>query len=271
VRDEVVGLRSVAARLPRARGRLLLVGLVGAVACGGSAFSNKGSGAEGDASGGRGSAGLMSSAAGAGELGGGAGGEVGGIAAGGKADAGTGGEGAADSGGNVLTCAELDGLDYADHCYVDVTTDSVNQLGAVAGCDALAARAGRAASLLVLGTPEEQAFVIGSFLSETTDAWLALTCSSAAHPVLTDCYCQDCEDGLLLEKRGQWSWADGSAASFGWSGNNPDGAVRCSALAYNQTISTWGWVDRSCLSTTHRIDDLAPHRYRVICELPEAP
>lgn len=83
-----------------------------------------------------------------------------------------------------------------------------------------------------------------------------------------DCYCLDCEDGTLLEKRATWSWADGSSATFGWSGSNPNGAVRCSALAYNPTIATWGWVDRSCLSTVHQLDDFAPHSYRVICELP---
>jgi len=157
---------------------------------------------------------------------------------------------------------------YGEHCYVAVGAESLNQVDASAACAALASRAGRPAHLLVLGTEAEQSFVIQSFLSEVTDAWLALTCGSTAHPALTDCYCQECEDGLLLEKRAAWSWPDGSSADFGWSGNNPDGAFRCTALAYNPSIETWGWVDRSCLSTSHQLEGFAKHSYRAICELP---
>jgi hypothetical protein len=137
----------------------------------------------------------------------------------------------------------------------------------MAACEALAQRVGRRGELLMLDSRAEQAFVIAQFLTETTDAWLGLSCSSKQHSDLTECYCTECEDGLLLEKRAAWTWLDGSSSSFGWSGNNPDGGGRCSALAFNNINATWGWVDRGCLSITHQLVGYPAHSYRVLCEL----
>lgn len=260
---------------PKIRARLVGLALLGAIACGGSAFSTEGAGG-GNSTGGQPTAGSANAVAGSLPTGGSVVSPEGGSAAGEQgAGAQTAGEpsvagAGAGSGGApaALSCSELEGVTFAKHCYVDVTAEPVNQLAAVAACADLASRAGRAANLLVLDTEDEQSFIIQTFLSEVTDAWLALTCGSIEHPVLTDCYCVDCEDGVLLQKRATWSWSDGSSASFGWSGRNPDNNVRCSALAYNPSISTWGWVDRSCISTFYQNDDLPRHSYRVICELP---
>lgn len=191
-----------------------------------------------------------------------------GVQTGGAGDGGEPSSGGAGGGGNPLDCSQLHGKTFGEHCYVDVTTESIHQADADAACVALARTADRAAHLLVLDSREEQAFIVQTFLNEVRDAWLGLTCSSTKHPELTDCYCVDCADTLLLSKRAVWSWLDGSTATFGWSGNNPDGGGRCSALAYNPTISVWGWVDRSCLSTSHQLEGYPLHSYRVICELP---
>ncbi len=253
----------------KARARLPLLGLFGAIACSGSAFSSDGvggKGAGGQLSGG--SSGASSEAGDGGETGAEGGAALGGQGAGAEAGSAAGGASGAGGGGTEPSCAELEGLTYGEHCYVEVRAQALNQVEAAAACAELESRSGLAAHLLVLDTVEEQSFIIESFLSETADAWLGLTCSSAEHPELTDCYCQQCEDGQLLDKRAAWSWPDGSSASFGWSGNNPDGALRCSALAFNPSVESWGWVDRSCLSTSHRIDDFPEHSYLAICELP---
>ena len=262
----------------QAQVRLTAVALISAAACGGSAFSFDGAGGAGN--GGRAAAGSSgaavsdaggSGAAGAATSDGGAGPSDGGDVSyqGGNAPGGQGSGAEAGSGAALaLGCSEIRGVTYGEHCYVDVTTRSVNQVDAAAACAKLGSRAGRTAHLLVLGTEDEESFVIETFLSELTDAWLGLTCNSAAHPELADCSCRECEDGLLLEKRAAWSWPDGSSADFGWSGNNPDEGLRCAALAYNPVVMSWGWVDRSCLSTSHQLKDSEKHTYQVICELP---
>lgn len=240
---------------------LLGSGLVAAVACGGSAFSGEGIGNGGSNA----QAGAAAGSPASGQGGHAAGAPSNGTVEGGEpslAEA-----GAAGGTPDALDCSALNGQTFAEHCYADVTVESVTQVDAVAACAALASKAGNHAQLLVLDSSAEQAFIVENFLSELTDAWLGLTCSSTKHADLSDCYCVDCEDALLLQKRAVWSWLDGSLATFGWSGSNPDGGGRCSALAFNPTTEKWGWVDRNCLSTSHQLTGFAPHSYRVICEL----
>jgi hypothetical protein len=234
-------------------------------ACGGSKFTSGGAATAGNA-------GLMARGGGdaaAGEgpdaAASGAGGAdmTSGAGAAGEASEGTAGEGGATG----FDCSALDGAEFAQHCYLDVTVASVSQVDAVAVCEALAQRVGRSGELLMLDSREEQAFVIAQFLTETTDAWLGLTCSSKLHADLMDCYCTNCDDGLLVQKRAAWTWLDGSSSSFGWSGKNPNDAGRCSALAFNNSTAAWGWVDRGCLSTTHQLEGFPMHSYRVLCEL----
>jgi hypothetical protein len=172
--------------------------------------------------------------------------------------------------GAVLDCTELGGHEFSAHCYVDVTTESVAYAEAVASCAKLSSRASRTGQLLVLGSIEEQAFVLLQFLSDFTDvsdAWLGLTCDSTQYPDFTSCYCTNCDDSQRAKKRAAWAWLDGSNTDFGWIGQNPNGEGRCSAFAYNPSISSWGWVDRSCTKTTHQLTGYPAHDYRTICEL----
>jgi hypothetical protein len=170
----------------------------------------------------------------------------------------------------VLGCSELGGHEFLAHCYVDVTTKSVSYAEAVASCAKLSSEALRTGQLLVLDSVEEQAFVLLQFMSDFTDAsdaWLGLTCDSTQYPQFTSCYCINCDASQRAEKRAAWTWLDGSKADFGWVGQNPDGAGRCSAFAYNPSNSTWGWVDRDCTKTTHQLTGYPAHDYRTICEL----
>jgi len=262
----VAGVATVWRLLLNVVGPLLGTALSAAVACSGSEFSG-----DSRQSGGRsadgGQAGAYSILAGAGgqSLMASSGGEAGRAPGGAGGD--DGGESGAGGGAGSSPCAGLGGKEFERHCYVDVTAESVHQVDALAACAALADSSGREVELLTLETPEEQAFVIAEFLSETTDAWLGLSCSSTKHADLTDCYCTSCEDGLLLEKRAAWTWPNGSSSSFGWSGKNPDGEGRCSALALNNANDRWGWVDRVCLSTNHQVEAYPVHSYRVLCEV----
>jgi len=248
---------------------VLLGGVISALACSGSKFSGRdseptestrhdgGQAGTGEitaagVSGDRGSTSLLPGAGAAGEPSGAAGVNAGGV--------GGFGDGSA--------CAALDGVEFENHCYVDVSVESMNQVEASAACIALGQRAGRAAALLMLNSSEEQAFVIATFLSETTDAWLALSCSATLHANMSDCFCTSCDEALLSEKRAAWLWPDGSSSSFGWSGKNPDGEGRCSALAFNNSNDRWGWVDRVCSSTSHQVEAYPAHSYRVVCEIP---
>lgn len=172
-----------------------------------------------------------------------------------------------ESGRVDFDCTAEHGVRFEGHCYVDLTVQSVHQVDAAAACEAFALRTGRTGELLRLDSPEEQAFVIEQFLTETTDAWLGLTCSSKTHADSNECYCQSCDDAQLLEKRAAWTWPDGSSSGFGWIGKNPDGEGRCSALAFNNSNDRWGWVDRVCLSTSHQIEPYPLHGYRVLCEM----
>lgn len=249
---------------------LLGGGLVAAVACGGAAFSGQGSeaggsDAEAGAAAGSPTGSQGGNAAGAASSGTVEGGEPSLAEAGAPNAAGAAGATAGTVG--PLDCSALNGATFAQHCYADVTVESVTQVDAVAACAALASETGSQAQLLALESLAEQSFIVENFLSELTDAWLGLTCSSTKHADLSECHCVDCADELLLQKRAAWSWLDGSSSTFGWSGNNPDGGGRCSALAFNPTIEKWGWVDRSCLSTSHQLTGFSPHSYRVICEL----
>lgn len=245
---------------------LLSGALAAAGACGGGVFS-------GDGPVGGGSNAQAGEAAGSSP--GSQGGDATGVPSGGAVEGGepslaeAGAPGAAGAGGmsGTLDCSALNGQILAEHCYADVTVESVTQVDAATACAALTSKTGSHAQLLVLDSPAEQSFIVENFLSEVTDAWLGLTCSSTKHADLGECFCVDCEDALLLQKRAVWSWLDGSSSTFGWSGNNPDGGGRCSALAFNPTTERWGWVDRPCLSTSHQLTGFTPHSYRVICEL----
>lgn len=264
---ETITTRARAFGWHRAAG-LLLGALFIASACGGESFSGAAGvhgGAAGDAA--SASAGEPTSA----EGGGGARSEASPTA--GEAPEGAAGQtssaGGAGSPG-TLECDELGGEVFTNRCYVDVTTESVTYDGAVAACDELEARAGRAAYVLVLDSKEEQAFILEHLLSEFTDvsdAWLGLTCDAIEYPDFKSCYCTDCEDVALAEKRAVWRWVDDSQSDFGWIGRNPDGAGRCAAFAYNSTNFTWGWVDRDCGSNSHQLTGYPVHDYRVICEL----
>src|SRR4051812_42158078 len=122
-------------------------GLVTAVACGGSAFSDDG-----------GTAGSSAEAGASANASGGAGPhEVGGAGSPNESAAGTsasgsgeGGEpsysqaGAAGAGGAPLSlvCSERHGHTFAEHCYLDVTVESVNQIDAAAACLGLASETG---------------------------------------------------------------------------------------------------------------------------------
>ena len=235
-------------------------------ACGGAAFSGDGS----VAGGGNAQAGAAAGSSAGSQGGNAAGAPSGGTVEGGEpslAEAGAPSSAGASGMSGTLDCSALNGKTFAEHCYADVTVESVTQVDAVTGCAALAGKSSSQAQLLVLDSPAEQSFIVENFLSELTDAWLGLTCSSTQHADLNECFCVDCEDALLLQKRAVWSWLDGSSSTFGWSGNNPDGNGRCSALAFNPTTEKWGWVDRTCLSTSHALPGFMPHSYRVICEL----
>jgi hypothetical protein len=167
-------------------------------------------------------------------------------------------------------CAALGGRELGQHCYVDITTESLAYADAVTSCSGLAVGSGRPGQLLVLDSQAEQDFVRQEFLVELTDksdAWLGLTCSPLDYPEFSSCYCKDCDALQRTEKRALWSWLDGTSAAFGWVGQNPDGAGRCSALAFNSSNSTWGWVDRDCTKTTHQLTGYPVHDYRTICEL----
>lgn len=240
--------------------------LMAAGACGGAAFSGDGS----VAGGGNAQAGAAAGSSAGSQGGNAAGAPSGGTVEGGEpslAEAGAPSSAGASGMSGTLDCSALNGKTFAEHCYADVTVESVTQVDAVTGCAALAGKSSSQAQLLVLDSPAEQSFIVENFLSELTDAWLGLTCSSTQHADLNECFCVDCEDALLLQKRAVWSWLDGSSSTFGWSGNNPDGNGRCSALAFNPTTEKWGWVDRTCLSTSHALPGFMPHSYRVICEL----
>ena len=253
---------------------LVLSALMTATACGGPKFSAS------DATAGSSAGGLGSTSAGmAGESGapamsqGGQAGSGGSSADAGETSSGTAGEsamaGAAGASGE-LGCTALGGHELAGHCYVDATTKSVIFTEAVAACAELANEAGRAGHLLVLDSAEEQAFVLSQFLIEYTDisdAWLGLTCDSTHYPEFTSCYCINCDASQRGEKRAAWAWVDGTKADFGWTGKNPDGEGRCSALAYNPVNTTWGWVDRNCSKATHQLAGYPAHDYRTICEL----
>lgn len=247
-----------------------LSALAMAAACGGPKFS----GGEGSAGGSDStSAGMDSEAGASGMPQGGQAGYGGGSSDAGDASSSTAGEssnaGAAGAGGS-LDCAELGGHEFAAHCYVDVTTKSVAYVEAVALCAELSLEAGRPGQLLVLESSEEQMFVLSQFLSaftDASDAWLGLTCNAIKYPDFTSCYCLNCDASQRLERQSLWAWLDGSTATFGWVGQNPDGAGRCSALAYNSANSTWGWVDRDCAKTTHQLSGYPVHDYRTICEL----
>jgi hypothetical protein len=172
--------------------------------------------------------------------------------------------------GGDPSCSGLDGQQFDGHCYVDVTTESVSHPDAVAACESLAASSGFDAHLLVLDSAAEQDFVLRSFLSDFTDvsdAWLGLTCTEQAHPSITDCYCTECTAEKLSEKQDAWRWLDGTRAHFGWVNANPNGALRCAALAYNPEVKLWGWVDRAC--DLAEVTPIAghPHTYRTLCEL----
>lgn len=177
----------------------------------------------------------------------------------------------AGGGKNAPTCQALAGVEYAQHCYVDATAESLTLPQAKEACAKLAREAERPGHLLVLDTPEEQSFILKQFLdgfTDKSDAWLALTCSDIEHPDFTACYCTTCGADALLAKRKTWKWFDASSATFGWVNANPNGGGRCSALGYNPTTLTWGWVDRSCDKNTFQLSGQYPaHSYRTLCEL----
>lgn len=203
----------------------------------------------------------------------GAGGErsgAGGEDAGGSAGSPGGAAGRAGA-SSSLDCERLGGKEFAETCYVDITTESPMQPDAVAACAEFATSSRRAGHLLVLDSEEEQEFILAEFLVQFTnesDAWLGLTCDAVTYPDFAECYCTDCDDAALDEKRALWTWIGGSRADFGWIGANPNGGGRCSALGYNPTNFSWGWVDRACETTTHQLAPEYPvHTYRAICEL----
>lgn len=190
---------------------------------------------------------------------------AGSLLGGGAGDAGSFGGGGAPS-----DCARLLGQELNQHCYIDVTTESVTQARAVEACASLAVVDGREAHLLVLDTPAEQTFILNRFLRDFTDesdAWLGLACTAAEHPEVGDCYCTACTAEELLKKQEAWSWLDGTRATFGWVNNNPNAASRCAALAYNPEVMVWGWVERQCDQAMVTPIAGHPHTYRTICEL----
>jgi hypothetical protein len=248
----------------------LTIALVAFTACGGASFTGADPVTGGTGGGGMsGHAGEPVTSAGgdptpAGGVGLGGAGEPHDTVAGETGDAGA----AGDSGS--FNCQALGGKELADHCYVDITTESLPQAAAVAACPALTGPDDRAGHLLVLDSEEEQMFILEQFLeplTDVSDAWLGLSCDATMYPDLTGCYCADCDEAQLAKKRGVWRWVDGTTADFGWIGKNPNGEGRCSALAYNSTNFSWGWVDRNCNKATHQLTGYPVHDYRVICEL----
>jgi hypothetical protein len=173
----------------------------------------------------------------------------------------------------LLGCSGVaQGKAFADHCYVDITQQSVTQPEAAAACAAYAAPVGRKAYLLNIDSQQEQDFILQQFLAtfvDRGDAWLALTCSESVHADGADCACMNCDAAVLLQKRANWSWSTGSTARFGWTLPNPNGAGRCAALGYNPSTAQWSWVDRQCLDTSFRLSswDGGLHSYRVLCEV----
>jgi len=246
----------------------LLLALV--AGCGGSAFSaDESAGAAGQ--GGAGSAGAAGGSAGAAAEGGAMSGEAGATLSEAGAisgEAGTAGNNAGRS------CEQLSGQSFEQHCYVDITTESLTQPLALTACREFAAEAGRKGSLLVLDSSQEQSFVLVQFmngLAEVSDAWLALTCSDVLFPDFSSCYCKECADAELIEKQAAWHWVDASTARFGWINGNPNGDGRCAALGYNPSIFTWGWVDRVCGNKIFQSGQAPVHSYRTICELEGSP
>jgi hypothetical protein len=249
---------------------LFAMGLIGA-ACGGSAFGGAGAaGAAGQVANGGAESESLAGRAGDAEEGGdgprggaAATGGAGGIAAGGGANASDGGTSAGAS------CADLGGSVFRSHCYLDATVDSESQPEAVDRCRSFGNDAYPHAHLLVLDSAEEQAFLLKAFLvpfTDTSDAWLGLTCDVLAHPDIMDCYCVGCSDELNSAQQ-SWSWIDGTDSSFGWVNGNPNAPVRCAALGFNAETTIWGWVDRPCDKITSQITGHALHTYRTLCEL----
>jgi len=168
-------------------------------------------------------------------------------------------------------CQRLLGSPFADHCYVDTTTVSVNQQEAVDACASFASEVGVPGHLLVLETAEEQTFILKQFMAAFTDksdAWLGLTCSELDWPDINDCFCaSSCSKAVLTEKQKAWSWLGNVQTNFGWVNGNPNAAFRCAALGYNPETTIWGWVDRSCATNAASPISGHPHEYRAICEL----
>jgi hypothetical protein len=186
---------------------------------------------------------------------------LGGASAGGEAGAGADGK---------TGCELLGGLAREQHCYVDVTTESMSHAEALAACESLVQQSGRAAHLLVLDTEEEQGFILTHFLqsfTDVSDAWLGLSCAVERHPDVNDCYCAKCPEEELARKQGAWSWLDGTSAHFGWVNANPNAPGRCAALAYNSELMFWGWVERQCDAKTVTPIPEHPHTYRALCEI----
>lgn len=186
------------------------------------------------------------------------------------------GDGAASNAGAAgqlaaADCLALDAKPFADHCYVEGTSDSLTQPLAERACATFAKEAGRTGYLLVLNTAEEQAFVVREFLeavADSSDAWLGLTCRETAHPDYEDCYCTECSAESLLQKQQNWEWLASSSSTFGWVNQNPNGNGRCAALGLNSVVKAWGWVDRGCDTSSFQLGTTLPvHHYLSICEI----
>ncbi|HET7538754.1 MAG TPA: hypothetical protein VFK05_02745 [Polyangiaceae bacterium] len=189
-----------------------------------------------------------------------------------SADGGAGGSFNGDAGADnsVAGCAVLHGLEFERHCYVDATVNSSSQQQAVTACAQLATEGKVPGHLLVLDSAEEQNFVLRHFMAaftDTSDAWLGLTCHELAEPDINACYCSGCSQAALTEKQQAWAWVNGASSSFGWINGNPNGGYRCAALAYNPDSTIWGWVDRPCDKASFTGVSGHPHGYRTLCEL----
>jgi len=162
------------------------------------------------------------------------------------------------------------GVVFEDHCFVDVTNQAWTHPEAVVACGSYANGLGRTGYLLVIDSPQEQTFVLETFMTAFTDvadAWLSLTCPVAQHPDLTDCYCTSCTTAQRNDKRQNWVWRGNATASFGWDEGNPNGDGRCGALAFLPVAEIWAWGDHDCDSPTFETQNGGEHTHRAICEL----
>jgi len=188
-----------------------------------------------------------------------------------QGEAGNAGNGDAGADSGTGWCAAHDGVEFNGHCYIDATVNSTSQQQAVATCAQLTADRKVSGHLLVLDSVEEQNFILRQFMlpfTDSSDAWLGLTCHELAEPDINACYCsQGCSQAVLTEKQKAWDWLGGASSSFGWINGNPNGGYRCAALAYNPDSTVWGWVDRPCDKVSFTGVAGHPHGYRTLCEL----